>query len=179
MDRDQLLRANGDSNRQGCRLRSCRALLLAAALLYVPAVGCNSRPTAQVSGKVLYKDGSVPRGGVRIIRFEPTADTTATIRKTASSEIRDDGTFQLYTRKPGDGVILGKYSVTFSVFRGPRDRVSLIDEKYTASSTTPYQVTVEDDMEDLKFEIEPAKSAGAARPANKAQPAAEANPAGG
>lgn len=131
---------------------------LCVALFVALIAGCNSRPTAQVKGKVLYKDGSVPQGGVRVIRFEPTADTTATTRKTATGDIADDGSFEMYSRKPGDGVFLGKYAVTFSVWRGPRDRVSLIDEKYTASATTPYTVTVEGDMEDLKYELERAAS---------------------
>jgi hypothetical protein len=131
-----------------------------------------------VKGKVLYKDGTVPQGGVRVIRFEPASDTTATIRKTASGQIQDDGSFELFTRKPGDGVFLGKYAVTFTHWRGTRDRVSLIDEKYTTAATTPYHVTVEEDVDDLKFEIEPAQG-GAARPASRARPAAEADPAGG
>jgi hypothetical protein len=151
--------------------------MLAIALFCASAVGCNDRATAQVKGKVLYPDGSAPKGGVRVIRFEPTPDTTATIRKTASSEIADDGSFDLFTRKPGDGVILGKYAVTFSVWRAPRDRVSLIDEKYTASATTPYTVTVDDDMDDLKFEIEPIQAGAAGRNSTGARPAAEATPA--
>jgi hypothetical protein len=130
--------------------------MVVAALLCASTAGCNERPTAQVKGTVLYPDGSVPQAGVRVIRFEPTPDTTAKIRKTASGEIADDGSFDLFTRKPGDGVILGKYAVTFSVLTGPRDRrVSIIDEKYTSKSTTPYTVTVDDDVDDLKFEIEP------------------------
>jgi hypothetical protein len=154
-----------------------RALMLACTLLLVSAVGCsNDRPTAQVKGKVLFKDGTVPQGGVRVIRFEPAPDTTAAIRKTASSSILEDGSFDLFTRKPGDGVILGKYIVTFTVWRGPRDRVSLIDEKYTTKATSPYPITVDDDMEDLKFEIEPLPAgAGAASPARQA---AETGPAG-
>jgi hypothetical protein len=32
---------------------------------------------------------------------------------------------------------------------------SLIQEVYTKSSTTPYHVTIEGDMDDLIFEIEP------------------------
>jgi hypothetical protein len=150
------------------------ALIVLCAL----CAGCNDRPTAQVSGKVLYKDGTVPQGGVRLIRFEPASDTTATIRKAATGYIADDGAFQMYTRKPGDGVILGKYAVTFTFWRGARDKVSLIDEKYTTAATTPYHITVDDDVDDLKFEIEPAGS-GAGRPANRAQPAAEAGPSGG
>jgi hypothetical protein len=120
---------------------------------------------------VLYKDGSAPKGGVCVIRFEPAPDTTAKIRKTASSEIMDDGSFDLFTRKPGDGVILGEYVVTFTVWRGPRDRVSLIDEKYTTKATSPYTITVDDDMDDLKFEIEPINSGqgGAASAAEQPQ----------
>ena len=140
--------------------RSWCVLLFGVTAISLPTIGCDSRPTAQVKGKVLYKDGSVPKGGVRVVRFEPTPDTTAVIRKTASSEIADDGSFDLYTRKPGDGVILGKYAVTFTVWKGPRDRVSLIDAKYTTSATTPYTISVEGDVDELTFEIEPIGAAG-------------------
>jgi hypothetical protein len=135
-------------------ITSLPVLVLLASLL---ALGCNSRPdAAQVSGKVLMKDGSVPQGGVRVVQFVPTKDSTAEIRKGASGEIRDDGSFVAYTRKPGDGVFLGKYDVTFSVWKSPMDATSLIDPKFSRASTTPYHVTVEDDIDDLKFELEPA-----------------------
>jgi len=110
---------------------------------------------AQVSGKVLYKDGSVPKGGVCVVRFEPAADSPAEIRKTATGSIEADGSFQLSTQKPGDGIYLGKYNVTFAVWKAPREPVSLVKEIYTNPATTPYHVTVEDDMDDLSFEIEP------------------------
>jgi hypothetical protein len=130
-------------------------------LCIVGIAGCDrGRATAQVRGKVLYKDGSAPEGGVRAIRFEPADDTTAKIRKAAAGQIERDGAFELFTRKPGDGVFLGKYVVTFTVWRGPRDPVSLIDEKYTSASTTPYAVTVEHDMDNLFFEIERIGAAG-------------------
>lgn len=102
------------------------------------------------------KDGSVPAGGVRVVQFVPASDTTAEIRKGASGEIQDDGSFTAYTRKPGDGVFLGKYDVTFSVWKTPMDSTSLIAPKFSRASTTPYHVTVEDDVNDLKFELEPA-----------------------
>jgi hypothetical protein len=128
-----------------------------AVLFGIALTGCNRRPAmAQAKGKVLFKDGTVPQGGVRVVRFEPATDTTAEVRKAAQGDILGDGSFEMYTRKPGDGVFVGKYSVTFTVWKGPRDRVSLIDEKYTTSATTPYKVTVDDDVDDLKFEIEPA-----------------------
>jgi hypothetical protein len=163
-----------------CGLLSSSPRWTGSVLIVLSALcaGCNDRPTAQVSGNVLFKGGAVPQGGVRIIRFEPASDTTATIRKSAIGYIADDGSFEMYTRKPGDGVILGKYDVTFTFWKGARDKVSLIDEKYTTAATTPYHITVDDDVNDLKFEIEPAQG-GAARPASRAQPAEEAEPAGG
>jgi hypothetical protein len=103
----------------------------------------------------LYKDGSVPKGGVRVVRFEPADDTTAEIRRTASGQIGADGTFEMSTRVPGDGVVVGKYNVTFSVWKAPREPISLVARQYTIAATTPYQVTVDHDVTDLVFEIEP------------------------
>ena len=94
---------------------------------------------------------------MRVVQFQPAADSPAKIRKAASGEIGEDGSFEAFTRKPGDGVIIGKYDVTFSVW--PRTSTSasssLIDPKYTKASTTPYHVTIDDDVSDLEFEIEP------------------------
>ncbi|MGI9456116.1 MAG: hypothetical protein ACR2NU_06105 [Aeoliella sp.] len=133
-------------------LNKSLVILIAVAFL----AGCNSRPeVAQVSGIVLYPDGSVPQGGVCAVRFEPTADSTTELRKGASGAIQEDGTFKLSTRKPGDGVYLGEYAVTFAVWKGPRDPTSLIKDIYTNASTSPYKVVVDGDIEDLKFEIEP------------------------
>jgi len=124
--------------------------------------GCQRGPAvAQVSGKVLYKDGSVPQGGVRVVRFEPI--TAEEVRKGASGTIEPDGSFEMYTRKPGDGVYLGEYAVTFAVWKGPRDPTSLIDEKYTMSTTTPYKVKIDGNKTDLEFEIEPARGMTAKR----------------
>jgi len=110
---------------------------------------------AQVSGKVLYPDGSVPKGGICTVQFVPIS--AVEVRKAATGFIGSDGSFEMYTRKPGDGVFLGEYAVTFAVWKGPRDPTSLIDEKYTASTTTPYKVKIDGDKTDLAFEIEPAR----------------------
>ncbi len=119
--------------------------------------GCNRRPAmAQVRGKVLYKDGSVPKGGVCVVRFEPLAESSAVIRKGATGAIEPDGSFELWTRMPGDGAYCGDYAVTFAVLKSPMDPVSLIDPKYTNATMTPYtKVTVDGNIDDLKFEIEP------------------------
>ena len=141
------------------RSSTCPLILLLSVLLGATTlVGCDRGPAvAQVKGQVLNLDGSVPRGAVRIVRFEPLGENTAEIRKAASGDIDpNDGSFELYTRRPGDGVYLGDYAVTFAVLSDPHDmNSSLVVGKYTNAKETPYHVTVDGDVDDLKFEIEP------------------------
>jgi hypothetical protein len=49
--------------------------------------------------------------------------------------------------------------VTFSVWKTAMDSTSLIDRRFSRATTTPYHITVENDVEDLKFELEPAPAA--------------------
>lgn len=117
--------------------------------------GCgDSRDVVQVSGRVQYTGGAPLNGAVRFIRFEPTDESTAKIRKAASAEIAPDGTFDLYTRKPGDGVFRGRYAVSFTVLSGATNGKSLIAPDYESATTTPYVVDVNDDMSDLVYELE-------------------------
>ncbi len=114
---------------------------------------------AHVRGKVLYKDGTVPTGGMCVVRFQPTESSTATIRKGASGDIRPDGTFDAWTRIPGDGVYLGEYGVSFAVWTNATDpSSSVLLPKYASPKTTDLKVTVDGDVDDLKFEIERAGS---------------------
>lgn len=124
--------------------------------------GCGRRAgTAEVKGRVVFKDGTVPRGAVCVVRFQPAADSPAEIRKAATGDIEADGFFEAFTRKPGDGVFLGKYDVTFSVLGdGTDSNSSLIDQKYTKAASTPYHITIEDDVADLEFQLEPPANAG-------------------
>src|SRR5687768_14245710 len=94
-------------------------LMAGIALCLIGQAGCGSRDSYQVSGRAQYKDGSPITGAMRVIRLEPTEDTTAEIRKAAGTSIAADGSFELFTRKPGDGVIPGKYAVTFTVLDKP------------------------------------------------------------
>jgi hypothetical protein len=110
---------------------------------------------SQVSGKVLYKDGSVPRGGVCVVNFQPATNSTAEVRKGASGAIGSDGAFEMWTRMPGDGVYHGEYNVAFVILKGPSDPTPLVQPKYANARTSGYEVTVDDDISDLKFEIEP------------------------
>lgn len=110
---------------------------------------------SQVRGKVLYNDGSVPQGGLCIVRFEPAEGSVAEVRKGATCDIGADGSFELFTRMPGDGVYNGEYAVTFAVRKGPTDPTSYIPQKYTMASSTPYKVKVEGDKDDYEFKLEP------------------------
>lgn len=129
---------------------------LAAATLVMCAgfvVGC-SKPTAQISGTAMFDDGSPFTGAVRKINFVPTDDSTAEVRKAAIGEIAEDGTFTMYTRKPGDGVFKGDYAVTFTVLKDPNYGGLLVPERYAAIDDTPLSISVTEDRDDLRFEVE-------------------------
>ena len=123
-------------------------------LLLATVAGCSSSPMASVSGKVSYKDGSPIEGGVKLVRFEPTDDSPAEIRKPATGIIQDDGTFEMFTLKPGDGVYKGKYKVVFTVMTKPMGGDWLIASEYRRADTTPYDIVVDGNMSDLSYEIQ-------------------------
>jgi len=133
-------------------IKRCISLVFCATL--VSQIGCSGRSTFQASGRVQYKDGSPVTGGVRVIHFEPTQSSTATIRKAATGEIAPDGSFEMFTRKPGDGVIAGKYAVTFVVMDKPMGGKSLIPGKYGSEAQTPYEIDVDANKTGLLYELE-------------------------
>jgi hypothetical protein len=136
------------------------AMLALAAAFVSASSGCgSSHPMAQVSGRVVFKNGPMPSAGVRYIRFECTADTDAAVRKGASGIINDDGSFELFTRRPGDGVNYGTYAVTFAIFPGVMDHRSLVPIEYTSAAATPYKrIVVDKDLDNLKFEIDQSRA---------------------
>jgi hypothetical protein len=72
----------------------------------------------------------------------------------ATGEIRADGSFDLFTRKPGDGVIAGKYAVLFTVLDKPMGGKSLIPAKYNSAVDSPFEITVDGDKTGLSYELE-------------------------
>lgn len=132
------------------------AVVVATAALGL--AGCDGGPEMhQVRGHVFYKDGSVPKGGTALVGFQPTAGTSATVRKGASGVIGPDGAFEMTTRKPGDGVHAGEYDVRFVIRKDGTDpATSLIPAKYEDPATSGYNdIKVDRNISDLKFEIEP------------------------
>ncbi len=84
-------------------------LIALAALLFGPCWGCGSSSGTPVTlipvkGKVTYKGQPVTKG---IIQFEPDGYGRA-----ASGHLQSDGTFELTTLKPGDGVVAGEHRIS-------------------------------------------------------------------
>lgn len=130
--------------------------IVSALALSVAASGCGESGPAmgRVSGKITYADGSAPQGGVAVIRFEPAEGTTAEIRKAASNQIETDGSYDLFTVRPGDGVIHGKYKAVFTILESYRTGKSLVDKKYTSAATTPFECVVDSASHTFDFELE-------------------------
>jgi hypothetical protein len=159
--------------------RSLSSVLLFGLLCVIGVGGCNRGPKmVQVSGKVLYKDGTVPHGGVCVVNFIPTPESTAVIKKAASGAIGPDGSFSLTTRTSNDGVYVGEYAVSFTVFPGPMDPRSLVLQKYASPALTPFKVKLDNNTSDLKYEVEPAPGIAGAAAGSASTPKAENKPAG-
>lgn len=85
--------------------------------------GCGQK-FAPVTGTVKYTDGKPLTGGM--IVFYPANGSEAL---PADGQIKPDGTFTLRTKKPGDGVMPGEYTVGIS---GPP-----IEGDFVEEGTTP------------------------------------------
>jgi hypothetical protein len=116
--------------------RLCRVLLLALAL-----GGCGRGDLhVPVNGTVKFSDGSVPKGVIASITFQPASARPGA--KGASSTIAEDGSFSLQTVKPGDGALPGDYLVTVQVMDNyPRGK-SVVADVFTKASATPLKATV-------------------------------------
>jgi hypothetical protein len=84
------------------------AAVVAAAVL-ITAVSCSSRGTAlyPVSGSVVF-EGRPAAGAV--LTFHRVGDSDKT--NLPHAVVREDGTFSLTTRVPGDGAAPGQYEIT-------------------------------------------------------------------
>jgi hypothetical protein len=129
-------------------------------VMFLPLAGCGSGgpKMGKVTGKIVYTDGSIPQGGVAVIRLEPAPGTTAEIRKAASNEINKDGSYELFTVRPGDGAIYGEYKAVFTILESYRTGISLVDSKYTKAETSPFDCVIDSPSHEFDFEIEKSKA---------------------
>jgi hypothetical protein len=139
----------------------CFNLVVVLASVFCVIVGCGKSGPAmyQVSGKVKYKDGSIPSAPICLVGFTPSKDNE--MRRNATGAIGPDGSFTMVTRVQGDGVYAGDYSVTFGVGNNPMKPVSLLLPKYTDLASPPYKITVDHNIRDLEYTIEALPGAGA------------------
>jgi hypothetical protein len=129
------------------------AIALSCALALI---GCNrGSDMYRVRGHVFYKDGTVPVGEVTVVAFQPKRDSTAKVRKGASGKIQRDGSFEMWTKQTGDGVARGEYNVGFTILKSIKDSTPLIKEEYAMPGGAAGSVTVDHNIDDLKFVIEP------------------------
>ncbi len=145
----ELMRQNSDNR------HTLLCHILASSFL-VALAGCqHGPPMARIRGKVHFKDGTIPHGELAIVKFNPTQDSKSEFRKSATGTIDPkDGSFEMNTRKAGDGVHFGDYTVTFTVAR--KNGSLLIVPKYAQPAETPYKITVDRDRTDLDYEVESA-----------------------
>lgn len=145
---------------------ACRSLIWCGLLILFIAAdlsGCHRGSSmAHVRGKVTYKDGSVPIGSPALVLFSPADGSTAEVKKGASGGIQPDGTFEMVTRVPGDGVYLGTYNVYFNVRSAADSNISMVEAKYAAPKTSGITETITGDRSDLNYVIDKAANAGAA-----------------
>ena len=134
-----------------------RRWILAAAISIacaLPLAGCNRGPAMyHVKGHVFYKDGTVPAGAIRVVIFRPSKDSP--VHKAASGAIDPDGSFEMWTKTTGDGVTQGQYDVGFTILKAPHDSTPLIKDEYATPGGAAGSITVDHNIDDLKFVIEP------------------------
>jgi hypothetical protein len=111
------------------------------ALLALLLAGCGSN-LYTVRGKVVFPDGTPLEGGWVIFEKFEGGKTNS-----ADSPVADDGTFELRTERPGDGVPPGKYMILVkaqeqTLAEGQR-RTPRIHPKFEKFETSGIELTVE------------------------------------
>ncbi|MDC0936621.1 hypothetical protein OAS39_10065, partial [Pirellulales bacterium] len=143
-------------NSDGKLSHLCPRLSIAVLLSMFATCGCgdDGPEMGAVTGNVEYADGSLPAGGVNVIRFVPVGRSEGGYSKAASNDIQPDGSYVLQTIKPGDGAIHGTYKVVFTILESYRSGKSLVAAKFTDPKTTPFEVVIDSASHEFDFTIE-------------------------
>jgi len=128
-------------------------------LCLVLSGGCSSAGYYPVQGKVVDAAGQPIPGleGSEIV-FTLVGGQTSSI-----APIEDDGSFHLYTDKPGDGAPPGEYQVYIPRRRIDAERAApqVIDAKYEKPETSGLQATVDKKRNTLEFKVAKVAKRGA------------------
>ncbi len=107
-------------------------------LVVIGCTGGAAKPVP-VRGTVHFRDGTVPRGEIAVIRLEPLVAGG----RPAIGDIHEDGSFDLSTVGGTKGVLPGKYKVTLKVSKTyERPHVSVVAAKYDRAETSDIDVEV-------------------------------------
>jgi hypothetical protein len=128
---------------------SPRTFLTAVVSLGIACAGCTSGSGSlpsliSVKGKVTYKGQPVTTG---VVQFEPDD-----YGRNASGNIQSDGTYELTTFKPGDGVVAGHHriSITDTGRQGGRD---VVPKKYARPNTSKLTADVDPAHTEFNFDL--------------------------
>ncbi len=120
-----------------------------AALIGGPCWGCGTSsgtPVSliQVKGKVTYKGQPVTKG---VVEFEPEG-----YGRSAKGQLQSDGTFELTTLKPGDGVVAGAHRISIGNFDKSlaKDRAL---KKYESPNTSRLTAEVSPEKTEFTFDL--------------------------
>ncbi len=118
-----------------------------------------------VTGSVKFEDGSIPKGQASgYVEFAPAGGTAASKGATGIID-KETGEFELYTTKPGDGVLPGSYTVTLRVNSkyppNPDGSSSVVPLEYTTSEKSP--LTAEVDASHTRFDFKIPKRGAAGK----------------
>lgn len=117
---------------------------------FVLAAGCGGGDgLINVTGTVSSVDGSPLKGESSLVVFESTSGG-----KSASGALNDDGSFEMMTARPGDGMQPGTYKVVLKVWENYRAQTLAIAEAYASAATTPLEATVDADNTHFDFKVE-------------------------
>jgi hypothetical protein len=134
----------------------CTRSLLAAFLVLSVLAGCNSSGKYPVRGKVTDKQGQPIPGleGSQIV-FEGASTSSV-------GEIAADGSFTLFTDRPGDGVPPGEYQVYIPRRRidPEREAPQAIGAKFETPQTSDLKATVEPKANHFDFQVDRAGRGG-------------------
>jgi hypothetical protein len=129
---------------------------LCVGLLLLTVSGCGQR-LYRVRGQVVYKDGSdvsVLAGGK--VLFEP-ADSEME-QASARGDIQSNGSFEMSTSSPGDGVKPGNYLIMvspppFFAKRRGETRPRLLDDRFRSFDTSGLKITVSGPVDDFTVTV--------------------------
>jgi hypothetical protein len=127
----------------------CRA---AALLLLLGTLGCGARPYP-VRGSVTLEDGTPVTAGM--VTFE-TKDAEKPV--TARGQIQPDGSYELSTYKPGDGVLPGVYRVAVTpAAQSPDASVTkpAYDERFMSFATSGLEFEVKATANEYPIKLAP------------------------